>query len=400
MPWSSLSGRIANEDGEAIRGLTVFVLRPVLYNGATHWQEAGTGVTDHAGMYRIDKLRTGRYRIRTSEELLGVSDFGAPQTEVRGRIYSPAYFPGVSLPEEAAVAKLGEGEDRGGLDFMLTSAPAYSFSGRLALPHPPLTLVLMHASSGLRAKLIYVPSTAATFTMRGVAPGSYTFQAEPEEVATFSCSGAVEIRDVDIRDFEAPCAKAPVVKGRVRVEGPEPFTEYQKLSLGLSGPGISMVPERLVEADGTFHFPNITLRRAIFEVLGIPASFYLKEITQAGREMPERGFDLAVDGTYEIVLSPGAAVVSGSVTGAKRAFVLAIPAGRGGSPIIEQTDSDGEFILSNLPPSEHLFLATQDSGIAAFLEPGRASSLQAVATRIKLTSGKQTMEPLRVVVLP
>jgi hypothetical protein len=73
---SEIRGRIMDQDGEAVAGAAIIVLRSVVADGFRDDQAAGGAVTNDRGEYRLARLAPGRYTVRAagfhmSSEYLG-----------------------------------------------------------------------------------------------------------------------------------------------------------------------------------------------------------------------------------------------------------------------------------------------------------------------------------------
>jgi protocatechuate 3,4-dioxygenase beta subunit len=162
-----ITGTIQDEQGEAIPGTQVRVLRHTTQGGQPTMQQAGSDSTDDRGVYRIYGLQPGDYVVAATPrnstsfapaaalqalEVAGAMDRAealaerveALQTKV-GRIapelesrlptdesvegYAPVYYPGTTAPGSAARVTVGAGEEKMGIDFSLQLVPIARVEG-------------------------------------------------------------------------------------------------------------------------------------------------------------------------------------------------------------------------------------------------------------------------------
>jgi len=151
-----------------------------------------------------------------------------------------------------------------------------------------------------------------------------------------------------------------------------------------------------VGEDGSFTLPDVSLDRYFVSAGGLPAGYYVKFI-RLGKE------DVLVDGVdftqqpeepLEIVLSARAAVIRGSVTGAGAGVAVAlVPAERKRRARPEfyknaLTDSQGKFILENLPAGEYKLFAWNDVENGAWMDPDFLKPVEALGKPVTLREGE------------
>jgi len=172
----------------------------------------GSVMTDDRGMYRIFGLAPGDYIVSIPTVIFGSQDMRAVSADelkwadktvadsanaVGGvpaavspapaagatMAYSPVYYPGTTVVNEATVVTLGPAEERSGVDFGLLLVPTSTIKGRVidpdGRPQANVSISLKQAvpnALDLFADLFNSSGRTnadGTFTLQGVKPGSY-----------------------------------------------------------------------------------------------------------------------------------------------------------------------------------------------------------------------------------
>ena len=205
----AITGKVVSEEGEPVPEVMVTA---EYHSNILHsvW-----GKTDRNGVYRIPRLAEGMYSMRVN---------------VR---YSPsAYGKLVADPEGAdRVARVREGETRGGVDFVLI--PGRRVSGRITYretgkPAARISVTLMGRDS-----MDTMTDEEGRYTFSGVPPGRYWVTTDLEGYAGMSCHRFFDVTmEEDVRDMDVALIHKgalsvvvqdeeghPIPGARVRYEG-------------------------------------------------------------------------------------------------------------------------------------------------------------------------------------
>lgn len=235
---AAISGRIADEAGEPVVGITLRALRRYYVAGRPRLGNALTAETDDRGIYRVSSVPPGDYIVvvpfetttfpaaasdqeraaaelgPSGERLRARAESGAPMptggirigdlivgtttgangasvrpvTTIDGRVmvYPTSYFPGATSLGEATLLTVGSGEERTGVNLTIRPMPATRVSGTVTGPDGPaanLGVRLFPAdTSSLASESGSEIATALTdaagrFTFLGVPAGRYTARA-------------------------------------------------------------------------------------------------------------------------------------------------------------------------------------------------------------------------------
>ncbi len=122
-PAAVITGRVFDTYGEPVSGATVAALRRNYAPGRPSMEPEQTARTNDLGEYRLYGLAIGKY-------IVGVNPPEEPAPK-GAFVYEqlPAYYPGTTSSDEAAVVKVTWGTELEGVDIRLALAPATAVSG-------------------------------------------------------------------------------------------------------------------------------------------------------------------------------------------------------------------------------------------------------------------------------
>ncbi|HET7697151.1 MAG TPA: carboxypeptidase-like regulatory domain-containing protein [Vicinamibacterales bacterium] len=254
-----ITGRIVDEDGEALARALVTVQRYQYVRGERQLTPAGGDQTDDRGQYRVFGLPPGEYFVSASanglNELIGrglqqlAAGLGAQAAGGRGGRggalgafglteepeatgYAPTYYPGVVNAPEAGKVPVGPGQEVGGIDFQIQLVPFATVSGIVAGAADDVGTVIIAPQDGAGGPLARLGGQVltgrvqadGTFRVSNVPPGRY--------VAIARSGG---------RGGEARTAVQPIVVNGQHLDG---------VTLTLQ-PGVTISGNITVESSGT-----------------------------------------------------------------------------------------------------------------------------------------------------
>ena len=427
----AIAGRVTDENGEGIEGVSVYVMRSLYYEGQRKLVPVGGGPSvrsDDEGNYRIPRLAPGTYQVMaTTRDTWTVVQSG--QETVFG--YMPTYHPGIANPAEARRVKVGLGEQVGAVDIALVPGRAAKVSG-IAMDSQGKPFTRVSLSTEVRgldfASFGGGPSAPVaadgTFTIRDVPPGEYSLQASTQSTGADTPPEAalqtVHVAGTDIEGLVLTGSSGGTVTGRVVSEdGPIPATgvrvvvgeiyrnQSPPLLLGTFRAGRdSGVPQ----ADGSFVANNV-FGKARFQVT-VPEGWMLKAVRHEGREITEDVIELGsrqqLSGV-EVVITNRLTEIDGQVVDEKNApvgdaTVLLFPSDENrwyeNSRAIRATrpDQQGRWQLKTMPAGEYLAVALDYMEVDAWQDPEFLASLKTAATRVTIREGQAGNVSLKVVV--
>ena len=178
---SVISGRVLDDLGEPIAGVTVWVLQTRYLQGRRQLVPTGANTrTDVIGRYRLLSLTPGEYVVMGTIRETWPLDSDPKQ--VFG--YAPTYFPGTPVSAQAQRVKLGVAQETSGIDFSLVAGRTSRVSGIAtnvgAVPLGGETVTVTQEMGGLTmfmGSAVAVASTKVagdgTWTLANVPPGEY-----------------------------------------------------------------------------------------------------------------------------------------------------------------------------------------------------------------------------------
>jgi len=238
---ASIKGRILDEAGEPVEGVSVGFIRKEIVSGRPRYSVVGGGGSDDRGIYPSPPLVPGSYLVvisamRTTmpasivdmanEALAGsnadrsalekkivgsnVPPLNEPGYRVRDLYLAPfsgsaalisapdpsghfsviesTFYPAASSPNDATVITVAAGEERTGIDLNLRMVPSVSVSGVVSGPDGPVAFTdvrMALESMGQLGKFIPFESGATLtdaqgrFTLLGITRGSYVARSRP-----------------------------------------------------------------------------------------------------------------------------------------------------------------------------------------------------------------------------
>jgi len=250
------------------------------------------------------------------------------------------------------------------------------------------------SSDSFARSSVYNLETGA-FELRNVPSGEYILQAVVTQVSMSpggvgilfeSDSGRtpLAVTNSDVSGVVVTTSRGISINGKITVEGltqtPDPGRLLLRLqpSIGgiLSGDLNTLAP---AAADGTFHIDGVASGEYRFDMAGMPANYYIKEIRYGGREALNNPMIIAGSSTdtLEVVLSPRVANIEGTVTDGNQQAVQGIQAvlvpdqHRDRYELFRAvtTDQNGHFRMGGLPPGDYRIFAWESIEPFGFFDP-------------------------------
>jgi 5-hydroxyisourate hydrolase-like protein (transthyretin family) len=389
-PHGVIAGTVLDADGEPLAQVQVQLLRSQYVKGKKVLATTNTASTNDLGEYRWAGLTPGKYYVYAE-------DFrGLPPASESKEEYVPVYYPGVANAAGAIPVEVAPGANVRGVDLMLRKAPTATVKGRVVIDLPDaygtpavrFSLETGHDNSA--AGSWHVPSArvnaSGEFEVRGLTPGSYTAMAEIAKGGRgYTGSTAVEVAGTDIEGVVITIGIGVSVSGRIRVEG-ETSQDLQGTAVRFQrgGPGVEFNSPGWtcrIARDRTFKIENLDPARYGVLIDGLPDGYYAKSIRVGEVEITYSGVDLTTGalGQVDILLSPKAGLVSGSVQNPKTGqptsgvTVVLVPKEKERLAISTfyretATDEHGRFTFKSVIPGEYKAYAWEDVEASAWLD--------------------------------
>ena len=415
-PAAVITGKVYDEDGEAVAGVMVQVLQHRYVQGRRQLAPEGQAATNDRGEYRVFGLPAGRYYVSATYRP-GVGGFltlGGGVMTMRGmsgpapeEAYVPTYYPGTNDASRATPLELRAGNEVNRIDFLLLQTRAVRVRGRVynavtGKAGRDVQVTATTPDSRVGGTWFTRPSTQVegpdgSFELRGVVPGAYVLMAfwyDDENNQPYSARLAVNVGDAGLEGVELVIERGVDVWGTAVVEGSGARAAAsdgngEKEKLDLTELRVALQPReeglpyfgsgsRVIKEDGSFTVQNamrVASRVAVWGRGPLPGNYYLKSARIDGNEVLEEGLDLSAGpprGQLELVVSPNGGQVEGAVLKDGKPFsgatVTLVPEEkrRERRELFKTaaTDQYGRFTLRGIAPGTYQLFAWEE------IEPG------------------------------
>ncbi|MCC6857464.1 MAG: carboxypeptidase regulatory-like domain-containing protein, partial [Bryobacterales bacterium] len=214
-----IAGRVSDENGEPLPGITVFLVVREYHLGSLHYFFRGIRTTDDRGQYSFTRVAAGSSYLVLAEKrgrTIPARSQAPLNPKLRRRVPMRTWYPGAPSRESAQAVTVAPGERREGVDIEMRKSPSYCVSGVAEGATGPAALNFriepLQPSSGSSSRGgVYVLAPGGItdkdgrFRICDLFPGTYRLHADdslpgsrPDRLPVF---GAVEVTvaDEDIR---------------------------------------------------------------------------------------------------------------------------------------------------------------------------------------------------------
>lgn len=376
-----ITGRIVDEDGEALPRALVTVQRYQYVRGERQLTPAGGDQTDDRGQYRVFGLPPGEYFVSASTsglgELLGrglqqlAAGLGAqaggrggrggplgalgPTEEAEATGYAPTYYPGVVNAPEAARVPVGPGQEVGGIDFQIQLVPFATVSGIVSGAADDVGAVIIapqDSAGGPLARLGGQMLTGrvqadGTFRVSNVPPGRYVAIARSGGRGGDPRVGmqAIVVNGQNIDGVSLALQSGVTISGNITVESSGTPAPSDYSSFRIEAPDVNPLPfggggrgggplgggaagAGRAEKNGSFAVANLLPGAHYIRVSGGgvqgqgQAQWSVKSITVGGQDVADSTIELRPGQNVDnvtVVLTDRATEISGTVRDARNA---------------------------------------------------------------------------------
>src|SRR4051812_3156155 len=330
---SVIGGRVLDEDGEAMPGVSVRVMRYQYLQGERRLTPAGAGQTDDKGQYRVWGLMPGDYYVNATARggfggpfgQFGPGAFGgggagggraafagrggrggpragAPVGNDQEQInYAPTYFPGVASVNEAKPIAVGLSEEVLDINFNMQLVHVSRITGHVVNPDGTAVtsgnVNLGIDVAGARGNQIGMNYGGriqwdGEFTIANVPPGRYTLRARGDDSETPQYAAQpVTITGEDLSDLTVVLAPGATITGAVTFLGapgasPDP-SQFRITAPAVDQSNVGPQPNARVGKDGAFELSGVPAGSHLIRSAGNARGFILKSVTVNGRDVTD-----------------------------------------------------------------------------------------------------------------
>ena len=372
VPLGTVQGTVTDEEGKALAGATVTVLRYTYANGLKTLippAQVTTATTDARGRYKIEAVPPGRYYVRLSRPHL---------PKIALPVFAPIYYPDGETPEQATRIEVSSLSGMAVADFRIRSTNTFHLRGRVfGIPEKTRMrmVTIQSCTQGVREPPAFINAldirADGLFDAAGLPPGRYclSFAARNGAETLSEANDVFTVSDRDVDDIRLAAEPLVDISGRiVREDG-----------LSVSWPdSIRLVPAILtgtppisgkVSAGGTFQLFSVRPEAYKLQVLSMPVGGYLKSIKFGDREVIDGNIKPSGGGTLVIEIGAARCHLSGTVDFGSKAPTEGIPVTLAPAGSLSNradlirtvyTNSKGEFAANGLMPGAYRIFPWQE----------------------------------------
>lgn len=442
-PQGVVSGRILDEDGEPIEGVSVQLLRPQYFANQRRMMGTGGNQTNDKGEFRVTNVAPGRYYVQIQNMRMG----GAPIQQAKEEYgYPKLFYPGVESMDQAQKVDVAAGQDFSGVQMTLRKVRVYRVKGHVAGVQAPQGQpqnaqaggrggggggrggpgyqIQLRPDGGMNDMMGpgFGPGMGSggvhadgTFELTGVIPGPYKLvvsdysQGRPKVIGSTKLSvGNDNVEGVVISQMAMVS-----MQGKISVDGDKTAVNLKSVRLQMQAAdmgGFGFVPPINVAYDGTFAVIDLAPEKYRLSV-SPGATAYVKAVNVGGQDLKDAVLDFSNGGggAIEVILSTKVAKLDGVVEKQKQddapgsALIAKIgPAGElsllgttGGQSSMAQVDSSGKFSFANLPPGEYKVFGFEEVDMATASDPDFLLKFVDRSVSVKIGEGESKSVTLK-----
>ncbi len=429
-PQAVITGRVVDDEGEPVQGVSVSALQRRYMNGKRRWMQSSGATTNDLGEFRIFNLPPGKVVVaampaRRAMQVAGPlvsTQFGGEDTQ-----FVQTFHPSVFEPDQATVIETKAGQLVSNADIQLRRGTVYKISGRVVDPEAQGQLRFgvsaMRTDDMMRGGEGASTRPDGSFEVRGVRPGTYILTATSYDNRTAG-QRRLGVARVDVPgDVEGIVIE---IKGGFKVSGTVSVQTAQggekvdlkavnvMLTPAEQGMFFGPPPQVVVASDGTWTAENVIpgtyKANAAVRNPELGPSF-VAAVTVGGEDYFGRDLDMTQGpvGPVRVVVSTNTGTISGRVDtsegpGEGQAMAVAIPA----EPKFRLVDQprampvtqDGAFMLKGLRPGEYLVFVFDQFQGGALEDPEIFKQVESKGVRVKVSASQTSTAQVKVTPWP
>jgi hypothetical protein len=381
-----ISGHVLDQNKEPVADMMVALLRQEYFAGALRFVALQTVNADSEGEYRLECESGQTYFLAAQKRPLPAPPPAETPAEpaLRRLAYVPTWYPNGLTPDAGQPLTLRPGEFRDGVDFVMRRATSLCFDGLLQPAFRFELTPLAGWSDTLytqRVSRLAPSGPDGKIRVCSLAPGDYRLDAwetSPENRSSlaFFASSIVHLGQEDLHNVKAAEGQRVPMAGEVVVDGTVDSPPAARLTLELESVPRGWMSEnasvRGLNIPGPFRLGDVVTDDYTATVTGIPAGYYLKDLTYGGSSVFNREFHAgagAGHGWLRVILGNDAGEIRAQVADRDGnpdpdCMVFAVPANTASaadfwkSLVVARTTPDASWYSGSLAPGKYLVIAT------------------------------------------
>ena len=425
-PQGVIAGRVVDEDGDPMTNVRVDLERWGYRRGARSLVGFSQKETDDRGEFRIAGLPAGRYLL-TAQIWQPAIDSVGKSTET----YVTTFYPSAIDMTQSTPIAVSAGSEVTDIEVRLRKVRVFHVAGKIVEGQGAavnnLGIQLVPAANGPRTPAYWDHFAIANngkFDFSNVMPGEYVVVfAESVVFGTVDQSEKasrklyarfpVTVSDANIADLVVPFHPGASLTGHVEIEGSaqSPGKPPKFPSVRLEAENESTNPYTAnTAADGSLDFHDVAPHRYRISLDGAGDGDYLKSARFGDHDVTNAVLDLTespTSGTLNVLVSPNAGDISGSVTNEmdEPVFDAVVTLGPLSSEEALETrffretrsGSDGQFSIKNLPPGDYRVVAWEEIEDDLVQDPEFRARFDDKSIRVKIEEKSHETTSLKLV---
>jgi hypothetical protein len=374
-----ITGKVFDEDGEPMAGISVRAIRQVFRDGQKSFSTTNEQQTNDLGEFRLFGLAPGRYYISAElaawNRVVGDREFSSSEKSTGERGYAKIYYPSALEVARASSVYVKEGDEIPSVDIFMKEVTVYRVRGKVQylFPHRgtgDTQLVVMRRGQKLDWDFIAVQAVVKadnSFQIPELAPGEYTVRAYFfDQGKFFSTQEDVDVVNADVNGLMLVIAPGVDIPGHLLWEG-KPSLDGVRATINLSPeePGVgAWGGQAHVEENNQFTLKEVPQGTFRITVNGISKDCYIEEVHLGETSLPDRLLHAkrGVTGQLDVTISSKGARLQGMVvndesTPVAGVWVVAVPeeSKRNLRDLYKSvtTDQYGHYDLRGLAPGKY-----------------------------------------------
>jgi protocatechuate 3,4-dioxygenase beta subunit len=447
-----ITGRVYDEDGDAMPGVVVRVMRYQYLQGERRLVAAGAAQTDDRGQYRVWGLNPGEYYVSaiTRVELGGRGGRGGragpPIAEALGRAlggdfnellggaedspdrltYAPTYYPGVASVAEARPVALGLSQEVTAVDFNLQLVRTWRVSGRVVSANASpvsggvVSLGPEDGAAGGRGALgtSHASRLAAdgSFSIANVPPGRYTLRARSQDRDNPQFAAQpLSVGDADLPDLAVVLRPGGTLTGTVTFQATQSAPPTDPSGIRITAPSTDSSdlpnPSARVDTDGRFTLDGVPAGLHLIRAGGGDLrGWSLQSVLVGGRDVTDTPIEVRSSETTSnvtLVFTDRLSEISGTVSDDRGApvadyTILAFstdpsywrPLSR--HIMTTRPDQNGRYTLRGLPPGDYYLTTVDPAEQGEWFDSEYLDAHRTGAARVSIGEGDVRTQDFRV----
>ncbi len=396
IPPATISGKVVDEKGEPLPGMTIVGYRRRGVGQAQRLQIAVRGTTNDLGEFRLHGLSRGDYLVSVT----GIPFQHLPLFDSSGTPagYGLTFHPGVQDVSKAAWVHVEPAEEaradvRAGASRVVRVIGTFKGAEAPKNSYAWLSVALGDGTYFQVGDTEFIYGNS--FRFEGVQPGRYTLFASAQGRRVIARQ-TVDVAD-DPANVELDASRMAKVRMKLNVRGAKPG---ETIVAGLLNYGEQWGPRGTLDSKGEVQFGAVAAGLYTVSIAGPDSRIQISPESIVAEGARVRGDLVELPESGQVTLTVNANAESERVNGrvykegrpVSGMTVVLIPARSEASFIsyrIDQSDSDGSFKWRDVPPGEYLMFAFEDGASWDYMDESVMRGFRSLGQPLTVRAGQK-----------